>query len=275
MPQKRFFDAQLAHHINHASRDSSQLLNQMQECSLDPQESHHAIHVMRLKKGDTFEVIDGKGCLAEGIVSQVTKKALLYRCTKIDFHPLDATQGVIIQLQAQLAKSKLELVVEKSTELGVDILIVFKAKNSDKQPLTPAFASHLEKKMRAALKQSGRLWMPALVLCENLSELETSLMQADRFQKELLTNASRWVLDLPKRDCPEHTHWKRAGVDVINAANIVALGPEPGWTQAELDQLKEYGFQPTAINSHCLRAETAAISAIATLTTARYLMRQE
>lgn len=261
MPHNRFFDPDL--------RSSKQGI-------LKDQEAHHALHVMRIKPGDHFEVIDGKGSLALAKARSVSKRELFYDIEKIDTTDRSdsASDAPIIHLQAQLSKAKLELIVEKSTELGSSVIVIFKACEADRSPLNRSLRQSLEKKMQAALKQSGRLWLPELLFIEELSSMEKLLQSQCHLKEQSLKKAKRLYFDLSQAS---PLAWKKylLSDSLVKRPSILALGPESGWREKQREYFQKQGYEPTMIHSNCLRAETAAIAALSIVAGMQYIKMRE
>lgn len=259
MPQKRFFDSDLSLDL---------------KGSLKGQEAHHALHVMRIEEGMYFEVIDGKGALATVKALSSSKKELFYQVEKIQHFAMDSTNHAVVHLQAQLAKNKLDWVVEKSTELGSSVIIILKARGSERYPLNATLQKHLQKKMEGALKQSGRLWLPHLLFCEQIDSIDAALCSIDCFEPSDWERAHRLLLDV---EDDQKSHWGQylKGENLIQAPSIIAIGPESGWHQEEKERFEQQGYKKALMLPHCLRAETAAIAAISIVSSMQHIRLQE
>lgn len=292
MPLHRFFDATLS-----LQQDANEEL-----LRLEGSEAHHALHVVRLKEQDTFEVINGAGLLVEAQTVQVGRSYIIYRIKNAS-QSVRPSKPPLILLQGALAKEKLELVVEKATELGTQGIIVAGTQKSKAHlgasiKKSSSLFELLEKKMQGALKQSGHLWLPKLHLLEAFfdpKQLSSSSKKRSNFPShplllslkklseqlhhpslpscpiDLFDASLKILLDLPQEA------GKSLGNEVLQALHsaplLIAAGPESGWSDREIASWSELGFDRQAIHPACLRAETASIAAMSAFFTARYLLK--
>ena len=151
----------------------------------------------------------------------------------------------------------MEWAIEKGTELGVSRIVPLIAQRSDAH-LASASASRVERWRRIARQaseQSRRISPPEIAQPLELRAAVT------------LEGATRIVLaeseeQLSLKQALE-SHSAEAGV-------IVAVGPEGGWTPAELKLFQQSGWMSASLGDTILRAETAAIAAIAVISSELY-----
>ena len=94
---------------------------------LDKKESHHAVAVLRLKRGDTVGLSDGKGCSFRGAVAGI-EDGRLRVSIESSSEPLSGTAGRPSHFQITLAASvikpeRMEFAIQKACELGVHSII--------------------------------------------------------------------------------------------------------------------------------------------------------
>ena len=151
---------------------------------------------------------------------------------------------------ALLKGEKFDLAVQKSTELGVQAIVPVVTKLADIRLKDAADARRrVDRWQRIALeaaKQSGRARVPDIFSPATLSDLlqarrsETGLMFSERQGQSIdavLANASSPV--------------------------TVLVGSEGGWTDSEIDEARETGWQVVTLGGRTMRAETAAIAVTA------------
>jgi 16S rRNA (uracil1498-N3)-methyltransferase len=208
----------------------------------------HLMRVLRAEAGQVYEISDNREVYLAEIElarkSQVSFKVL----EKLERPP----ESVEITLLAALIKfDRFEWLVEKATELGVAVIQPFEATRSERG-LAQAAAKRTVRWERIALEasqQSRRAVLP---------EIRPVL----RFSKALETAAEfRLLLDEEPQRPPilSVLPYER------NAKSTVALllGPEGGWTDEERSQAQAAGWEPAGLGRTILRAETAAIAALA------------
>ncbi len=212
-------------------------------------EAHHLTHVLRVEQGQRYEISNNREVfLAE--VEVARKNRVVFRVLE----KLDADlPGMKITLYLSLIKfDHLELALEKATELGVTDIVLVDANRSEK-----GIERGAEKRMTRwrrilleASQQSRRAQLP-------------EISGPVRFRDAVNTEAThRLFLDedrtgtpilqaLPERD------W--------NDSVSLLVGPEGGWTDAERALAKESGWKSVMLSTQVLRAETAAIAALAVI----------
>jgi 16S rRNA (uracil1498-N3)-methyltransferase len=212
---------------------------QANQLLLTPQQQHYLLRVLRLRDGDKFIVMDGMGkwwlARLQGEQGEVLE-------------PLEVKTELPVAITLMMALPKgngFDEIVRCCTELGV---ISITPILSDRTLLNPSHQK-LERWQRIAseaAEQSERAVVPTILqpVAFNTAIKET-------------TATHRYICEA-RRDYP---HLQQ----VINkTANeiIIAIGPEGGWTNQELEIAIASGFQPISLGRRILRAVTAPIVAI-------------
>jgi 16S rRNA (uracil1498-N3)-methyltransferase len=216
---------------------------------LDAAGRHYLVDVLRLEPGSGVEVFDGRGALYEGRIEPGFERLALG--PRRDAPP----GGAPIQLALALAKGeKVDLVVQKATELGVARIVPWAAERSVVRlegERAEDRAGRWRRIAEEAARQCGRADVPEVRSPATLGEL---------------------VAELPPGYLPTVFHGE-GGAPIArlpDAAGVVAIvGPEGGLTPAELGTLERAGAVRASLGPRTLRAETAAIAAVALLQ-ARY-----
>ena len=204
------------------------------EAPLTGDEHHHLHKVMRAKPGDQIELIDGKGTLAQAQIDTIDKQTahftILSKTTASPPPPLILSQALVKQ-------PKLELIIEKCTELGITDFHLFPASNSERDHLSDNHQKRLHIIALSATKQCGRLFLPTIHFHPAL---------------HILPNSAFATL----QNTPPH-------LSTLKLTSIL-IGPEKGWTPQEEKTLIQ-SATPATLHENTLRAETAAITASAYL----------
>lgn len=216
---------------------------------LDEAARHYLHDVLRLEPGGTVEVFDGAGGLYDGRIGPG------FEALALGPRRAAAAGGAPVQLAFALAKGeKVDLVVQKATELGVSRITPWEAHRSVVR-LEGKRAEERARRWRRiaeeAARQCGRADVPEVRGPASLGDL---------------------VAELPPGHLPVIFHGEGSvPVDRLPpAAGVVAIvGPEGGLTDAELGALERAGAVRASLGPRTLRAETAAIVAVALLQ-ARY-----
>ena len=222
---------------------------------LEPAESYHIANVLRLKKGASLEVFDGKGTLSEAAIAEITRKTVTLEIDKIqNFKP---PQNGRIIIAASVAKAqRFDQLLTQCTELGADHIAPVIFHRTVKLAKGDSALDRYRKLTVAAAKQSHRLFLPEVTapvdLPQALDELKQSYPQAKIIFGGLSENAAPLnALKLEDSD------------------TIVFVGPEGGLDEDEQNRLKENDAVEVSLGSNVLRVETAAVAITALLAAAR------
>jgi 16S rRNA (uracil1498-N3)-methyltransferase len=216
-------------------------------------DAHHLTRVLRVQPGQKFEISDNRNLYLAEI--EIARKDLVSFTVIEPLAP--AESAVSVSLFASLIKfERFEWLLEKATELGVETITPVTAERSEKG-LERAAVKRLErwrKIAREASEQSRRLRLPEVNPPMLLTG--TAAVSAQR----------RYVLDEHPVAPPILTE---IPVDRSPQDRVALLvGPEGGWTESERALLARSGWTPAGLGSTILRAETAAIAAIAIINAA-------
>ena len=209
-------------------------------------EAHHLARVRRVGLGAVVEVFDGRGSAWRAEVRGLGKE-------RVDLSVLGpAPRGRIAPCSLTLATAlpkgdRVDWLVEKATELGVARLVPLLTARSVVDPRGGKL-DRLRRYVVEAAKQCGR---------DRLMDLD-SPVPWDQFLHQA-TPPIRLIAH-PGGD-PAPT-WPRSGPD---RAAALAVGPEGGFTAAEVDDARAAGWQPASLGGTLLRIETAGLAGCAVI----------
>ncbi len=219
-------------------------------CSLPEKEVRHMIKVLRMKQGDRVILMDGKGRRFESVIEHISRHEASARIT-MELPELSSSPVAINICQAVLKPRMMDYMVEKTSELGVSritpfysgrTVIKFDENNASNK------TRHWKEIARSAVKQSGR---PSPV------EISDPLMFNDLLKLIHESDGFKVVL----WESENNTDLKEQLRSVPPSGDITGIiGPEGGFTENEIDQLREAGIIPVSLGTRILRAETAAIA---------------
>lgn len=209
-------------------------------------DAHH-LRVRRARQGDKIHVGDGAGRMAEAIIFSATGSEVTATINEVTVVPPPATRLVVFQ---GLAKSgKVDWVVEKLVELGVDEIVVFAAGRSVPR-WDPAKADSVrlrwERVAHAASKQSERAWLPRV----------TGPLDRAALLERVKATPAVLVAD------PDADRSLRAALmDLAEVPEVgMVVGPESGLSRDEVAQLIDAGAVPVNLGAQILRTETAGLA---------------
>lgn len=207
--------------------------------TLEGTEFHHLAHVMRVRVGEEIELVNGRGALATATVLAITKHNATLSILSSSQSPLPEPR--IILALPLMRLPKLELIIEKCTELGADAFWLYPAHHSDKDDLSPNQFERLTHIAISAMKQCGRLDLPPIKILAHF---------ADLFGKPYT-----YLFGDTRPDAPKITPGEK---------NVFITGPEKGFSEKEVTLLEKSAIG-VRLNKNILRAETAPIAAVALL----------
>jgi 16S rRNA (uracil1498-N3)-methyltransferase len=206
--------------------------------TLKDQEHHHLERVMRIVVGETVELVNGKGDLAEATVRAFKKQGAELEVTRVEHE--DAQLQKITLAVPLMRPSKLEWVLEKGTELGADAFCLYAADGSEKSDLSVNALERLRHLTIAALKQSGRLYLPSISIVPGL--------------EQVFVHEGIFLFGDTEKEAP----W----IKPVSHEHITLItGPERGFSAEELKLLEQKAIG-VKLSPYTLRAETAPIAGI-------------
>lgn len=212
--------------------------------TLQGDEFHHVIRVMRTREGDVVEFVDGAGLLATARLTSVGKSEALFDVEGVVKAPAPTREVVLVQAMPKLPR--LEFVAEKGTELGMTSLWVFPGDNSEKEGLSKNQLERLQAILIASMKQCGRLYLPTIVVKPKLSAWKEMPHQG-------------YYGDVR----PEAPHFEQVMREQRKAESIwFFVGPESGFSKGEVECLERGGVKGVHLHDNILRTDTAAMVAL-------------
>jgi len=217
---------------------SPKTFKKSQEIILKEDEFKH-LKVMRLEEGEDCEVVNGKHQLAIADIKSIQKsQAVLIVKKVIKKNPPPLNVVCIAFLKAK----KLELVLEKATELSITEFWIYKAEKSEVNELKKNQIERFEKILISALKQCGRYDLPQLKFYDSIQKMPNF-------------NGLKFYGDISEKASPFYNHLAN------EEPKLILIGPESGSSKKELTFFKESNFVGVKLSEFVLRAETAAIAA--------------
>ncbi|VVM04630.1 RsmE family RNA methyltransferase [Methylacidimicrobium tartarophylax] len=218
-----------------------------EENLLGPQESDHALRVMRRRVGDRILLFDGAGTEWVAEVRGRSGRRLFFR--KIAERKVPPPPGKIGIAQALLKAKAMDLFFQKATELGVTEIFPLLCTRSveRREGMERKHARWIEIAIAAA-KQSRRAWLPTIH-----SPIELGLLgrETSSYPLRLFGSLQEGAPSLRVLLAARRTEAQRGVLSLI--------GPEGDLTPAEQAVLEEEGFLPASLGPTVLRSETAAL----------------
>ena len=217
------------------------------QTELPVEEAMHATRVLRLKAGDEIFLMDGVGNYYR---AQVTIAATHHCYYEILEHlPQEPEWKGHLHLAIAPTKmmDRMEWLVEKATEIGVDEISFLNCKFSERKLLK---LPRLEKIVISAVKQSHKAWNPVLHEMVSFKDFIRQPREGGKFIAHCYDQIPRTYLfdELRKSSAPEEL--------------TVMIGPEGDFSIDEVKDAVEAGYQSVHLGTSRLRTETAGLSAV-------------
>lgn len=213
--------------------------------------ANHLVRVLRLREGDDCVLFNGDGHDYTARVSAIAKREV--RVDVLSTQAVDNESPLHITLLQGIARGeKMDLILQKATELGVTTIVPVNAERTEVKLEGERLGkrvAHWRSVIISACEQSGRARLPALVMPLSLAEAARQC-EADALRMILDPNGERSLSTL---DAP------------ASMRAVIAIGPEGGWSPRDRDQLRASGFSGLRLGPRILRTETAGLATIAAL----------
>lgn len=229
---------------------SEQALQQGQQFEITGQEARHITLSRRSKPGDSIHLQDPAGNRFEAVIEKFTKQSVMVSVGQKVAVPPESKLSLVLY-QALISEQALDIVLQKSTELGASKVTLFPSTHSPASAINAKGKLNRWKKiMTEAAKQSDRQNIPELEIINSAEDIVTYSEQLDHI---FLLDAYSGTKLTPK---PTKQF---ASVGLI-------VGPEGGLEQEELTALRKNAKLTTiSLGPRTLRAETAAIAGLTLL----------
>ena len=225
-----------------------------QTVCLDRDESHHALTVLRRHDRDPVILVDGRGHRLGARLAGKRGKLAELEILSVTFDPSEQSAPRLCLACGVVKGRRWEWVLEKAVELGVHRITPLLTEHGVVEPREGRRERWLAI-LRAALKQSGRCWLPELDEPQGLAEFLAGREPGPLWFGAV--PAERTGL-APEPEAPADAAWL-----------TVAVGPEGGWSPEERGALVDAGAQALDLGPHVLRTETAATAGLVRLQVVR------
>ncbi|HEV2693702.1 MAG TPA: RsmE family RNA methyltransferase [Verrucomicrobiae bacterium] len=219
---------------------------------LEGREAHHALHVLRLQRGERVTVLDGTG---NEFFCEVREAAKQFLALDVKEKKSSPSPACAITLLVAIPKGKIiEGIIQKAVELGASRVVPLLTERVVTQ-LDDEGAEGKREKWQGvaieAIKQCGAVWLPKIETPQSIGEflareeeIELALIGSLQTQRR---HPREWIGEFQKQ------HGR------LPQSAAVWIGPEGDFTLAEIKQIEGAGAKPVTLGGLTLRVETAAI----------------
>ncbi len=217
--------------------------------ALPEHSAHHAREVLRLRAGAPVHVFDGEGHEFEGVLDEVSRRTVSARLGRAAEPRAESSLGLVLAV-SPLKGDRMELVVQKATELGVAEIwpvVTFRTDAAARPALQGSRTERWERVASGAAEQCGRAVVPRLAPTTTLDGLLARPFGGQRVV----------LLETPGQP--------PLAALLVEAASplLLLVGPAGGFEPAEAADLRAAGFEAVSLGPRVLRAETASVAAVA------------
>jgi 16S rRNA (uracil1498-N3)-methyltransferase len=213
--------------------------------------ANHAVRVLRLREGDAVTLFNGDGHDYSGEISLGKREARVH-IGRVDAVANESPLAITL-VQAIARGEKMDLILQKATELGVVRILPVSSDRTEvklDEDRADKRILHWQRVLESACEQCGRAQVP---LIESPSTLE---------------RAARLLAEDPDSKLVLHPEGGQPLSQItVGGAATIAIGPEGGFSDRDLAVLDQVGFQRITLGPRVLRTETAGLAAIAALQT--------
>lgn len=207
------------------------------------EEARHAIRVKRLEKGESVELIDGSGLIAQATVhgsEKLGKREGWALVARIDAVSRAISERPRVDVRSAVPKGpRLESMIDTLSQVGAASWGPLVSERIVVDPREGKL-SRLERVVEESAKQCGRAWLMEIsprTFIQDLIETGDQLVVADASGEP----------------------YEALGSDAV----VLVVGPEGGWTTDELTKLREGGARVCRFGTHVMRIEAATVAACA------------
>ena len=208
-------------------------------------QGHYLQRVLRLQVGDRFIAMDG----SQWWLAEIQDG---FRATMLEILPAAAEVSTTITLIMAMPKQGMDDIVRQATELGVSTVVPVQSDRTLLKPSTQKL-DRWQRIVQEAAEQSERQQIPMVM------DPQGAIAALGA------TKASHRYICTARGDRPSLL--SVAQRDRKHLQNVaIAVGPEGGWSEVEVQEAIAFGYQPVSLGRHILRAITAPLVALSILT---------
>ena len=210
---------------------------------LPESDSQHCCRVLRMVEGDNLEVVDGRGTLYRCRIVTAHSKRTEVEVFERVAHPKVWTGSITVAVAPTKHLDRMEWLVEKLTEIGVNRIIPLHCARSERKEIK---TERLLKIAVSAMKQSLKAILPDIHPTTPYMDFVNTCPSDSRF-------IAYCDASIPRR---LYSRELRPGTDTT-----VLIGPEGDFSPKEITAAIDAGFVPVTLGDNRLRTETAALVA--------------
>ncbi len=214
---------------------------------LPEEESQHCVQVLRASCGEHIHITDGQGSIYEAEITNPHRKHCEVKIVGVE-QPAPLHEGYIhIAIAPTKNIDRLEWMVEKCTEMGVDEITPLLCRFSERKTIND---DRLQRIMVSAAKQSLKATFPRINPLTSFADVVRSAQAQDKRIAHCIDGYNASDSKSALQHCIVRGH-----------SAVVLIGPEGDFSPEEVQMALDNGFQPVSLGKARLRTETAGLVA--------------
>lgn len=216
---------------------------------LPESDSMHCIRVLRMNVGDHILVVDGKGSRFTCRIVDAHPKHTYVTIIEEEYIGNHWGENIVLAIAPTKNIDRIEWLVEKATEIGVNRIIPIKCTHSERKELK---LERLQKIIVSAMKQSLKTNLPVLEDMQKITDILAAPFEGQKFIAY----------------CDQKIERKSFMKEYKPGNNVfILIGPEGDFSPEEVDLAISNDFIPVSLGESRLRTETAALFALSSVHT--------
>lgn len=214
---------------------------------IEGEEANHIIKVLRMKEGEKLTVFDTAGNCADGEIEKIDGKTVMVKIFKR--YPSETEPRLKITLFQGIPKNpKMDLIIQKATELGVERIVPVNTKRIVARIDKDTKIERLRRIAFEAAKQCGRAYVPKV---DDPVSFDEALEMIKEYDCAIIPY-----------ECEKDERINKALKPLASSLGIM-IGPEGGFEEDEVKKAEAAGAKRVTLGKRILRTETAGIIAAA------------
>jgi len=222
------------------------------EFSLSEEESRHCIASLRFKENDSIFITDGKGTIVSAKIIKANPKSCIVQILETAEYQPSSTKRILVIAPPKTGE-KLDLIVEKAVEIGIDEIIFIETRYAEREKIN---LERLNKIAISAIKQSKQAFLPEISGMTKWKQFIEKPIQGSKYIAAIVDSLQLSVVSHLSKELLS------SQLTTDNSQLTILIGPEGDFSEDEVNQAITKGFVPVSLGKNILRTETAAIYAL-------------
>ena len=213
-------------------------------------EARHIAAVMRLQAGDEIAAFDGTGKEYTGTIEEVSRKRVVIKIEKVKLPGTPKKTYTLTLAQAVPKMDKMDYIIQKAAELGVDSIIPMNTKRVIVKFTKERAGSRRKRWQRIAQEAAKQCGRSSLAAIKEYTDFQDLLKDASQYSLVILPTVLPFKKESLKKKLSSFT----------GGSILMIIGPEGGFDPAELEAASKENVLFISLGENTLRCDTAAIS---------------